>query len=74
MSIFASMSLGPIWDMLNSLQIVMHIPLFKLKIPGNVATFIEIFNKLTSLQLFDVDYITDIWMYFPEMTPYSINF
>ena len=47
--------LDQIWSIMNSLQVVMFIKLFKIKSPGNVNDFTDFFDETTSVQLFDTE-------------------
>ena len=67
-------SMTEVWAMINGLQIIVYMPLFKLKSPGNVNTFIEYLQELTKFEVVDIPTLVDGYMYFPEMDSITINF
>ena len=60
--------------MLNGLQILVYMPLFKLKSPGNVNSFVEFFSELTKFQIVDTAAMAEQYYYFPEMDAVGLNF
>ena len=67
-------SLHNLWEMINGLQVVENLPLFHVKTPGNVSSFMEKFENLTDFDFFDLKKVTRSIMYFPEVDAHSINF
>ena len=68
-------SMAKVWDMLEGLQVVHHLPLFKVKSPGNVNAFNNFFSELGGFDLIDVtDYTQQYLLYFPEMDALTLNF
>jgi len=47
-------SLQQIWSFINALQLLVHIPLFKVKFPEEVIGFI---SEMTGITTFDIPYI-----------------
>ena len=63
------------WQMINGLQVVNHMPLFKIKSPGNVNAFNEFFSDIAKFQLVDTKALTlDSGIYIPEMDSLSLNY
>ena len=60
--------------MIEGLQIVCHMGLFKMKSPGNVNAFNEFFAELASFNVIDTATVTNDFFYFPEMDAISLNF
>ena len=67
-------SMTKVWDMLEGLQVVYHLPLFKVKSPGNVNTFNSFFKELGGFDLIDVTDFTQKYLYFPEKDALTLNF
>ena len=66
--------MGLIWAMIEGLQVVSHMALFKVKSPGNVNAFNKFFMELASFNFVDMQSVTLDLFYFPEMDPISLNF
>ena len=63
-----------LWSILNSLQVVQLIRLFDVLTPGNINSFTNFFEKITSVQLIDTEeYFNDL-VYTPEFDSLSLNF
>ena len=60
--------------MIEGLQVVCHMSLFKIKSPGNANTFIEYLAEPASLDFVDLGFVTNEIFYFPEMEAISLNF
>ena len=60
--------------MIEGLQVVCHMGLFKMKSPGNVNAFNEFFAELARFNVVDTSPIMNDFLYFPEMDPISLNF
>ena len=73
-NILLSGSLNQVWAMIEGLQIVCHMGLFKMKSPGNVNAFNEFFAELASFNVIDTATVTNDFFYFPEMDAISLNF
>lgn len=67
-------SLNKVWDMIEGLQICYHLPLFKVKSPGNVNAFNNFFEEIGGFQLIDVSVYTEDIVYYPEMDAMTLNF
>ena len=68
-------SLSHLWSMLNSQQMVVHMPMFeKLKFPANAMTVIEQMVKLATFDLIPTESIDDEIYDWPDEEPYSVNF
>ena len=61
-------------SIMNSLQVVQYIRLFKVKTPGNVNSFTDFFDGITSVEVYDTSDWYNEWMYIPEQEPISLNF
>ena len=73
-NVLLSGSLSQVWAMIEGLQVVCHMGLFKMKSPGNVNAFNEFFAELASFNVIDTDTVTNDFFYFPEMDAISLNF
>ena len=60
--------------MIEGLQVVMHMPLFNIKTPGNVNAFFAFFDTLANFEIFDASSFTNEMGYYPEMDSFSLNF
>ena len=60
--------------MIEGLQVVCHMGLFKMKSPGNVNAFNEFFAELASFNVIETSSVTNDVFYFPEMDAISLNF
>ena len=60
--------------MINGLQVVAHMPLFKIKSPGNVNAFNEFFSEISSFKIVETEKVTSDLLYYPEMDAMSLNF
>ena len=61
--------------MINSLQIVNHMPLFKIKSPGNVNAFNEFMSEIAKFKIVDIQALTlEAGIYVPEMDSISLNY
>ena len=60
--------------MINGLQIVVHMPLFKIKSPGNVNAFNTFMAELGTFNVIDTEEFTASLGYMPEMDSASLNF
>ena len=67
-------SLNQVWAVIEGLQVVCHMSLFKLKSPGNVNAFSEFFDEIATLDFFDTSDLTNEVFYIPEMDAISLNF
>ena len=67
-------SLNQVWGIVNGLQVVAHLPLFKVKSPGNVNTFNELFLEISNFDIVDTSTVNTKLIYWPEMDPISLNF
>ena len=47
-------SLSQVWNMIEGLQVVAHMPLFKIKSPGNVNAFNAFFAEIANFNVIDV--------------------
>ena len=53
---------------------VVHMPLFHIKTPGNVNSFNTYFAEIASFDMIDFKEVTDSLGYVPEMDAISLNF
>ena len=60
--------------MIEGLQIAYHLPLFKVKTPGNVQAFNAFFSEIGGFDFVDVDILNDKLFYWPELDAININF
>ena len=63
-----------LWSILNGLQVVELVLLFKIKQPGNVSTFIDFFSIMTDMEVVDAEKILNNVAYLPESDPVAPNF
>lgn len=61
LNLFLMMSLQELWGMINTMQLVLHIPLMSLSIPANALLF---FQSLISIVTFNV---VDVSAYLQEI-------
>lgn len=73
-NILLSGSLNQVWSMIEGLQVVCHMPLFKVKSPGNVNAFNAFFAELANFNVVNTESITSDIFYFPETDAISLNF
>ena len=73
-NIFFAVSMGPLWSLINALQVVYCVMLFHLRIPGNLHAFIEFFEGITKLEFFDLDAMLRDEVYIPEYESTPLNF
>ena len=73
-NILLSGSLSQVWSMIEGLQVVCHMGLFKMKSPGNVNAFNEFFAELARFNIIETSPIVNDFFYFPEMDSISLNF
>lgn len=43
--------MGLVWSIVNNIQLITHLPLFKIIFPSNAAFVLEIFIELTNFEL-----------------------
>ena len=67
-------SLGPLWQMINELQIQNHMDLFDLKIPANFDLFSNWVSEVTSFQPFDLEEFIEENYELPEKDAVSERF
>ena len=61
--------------MINGLQVVTHMPLFKIKSPGNVNSFTLFLAELSNCDLVDTDELMiALDIYIPEMDALTLNY
>ena len=63
-----------IWSLMNNLQVVMFVRLFNIKSPGNVNSFTDFFDEITSIKLFDTQEFVNKLYYVPEYDSFAVNF
>lgn len=51
-----------------------HMPLFKVKSPGNVNAFIDFFAEIGNFDVVDTGSVTSELVYIPEVDAVSLNF
>lgn len=72
-NLLLSGSMSQLWGMINGLQIVAYMPLFKVKVPGNASAFNNAFKEMAEFEVFDTSEATSEMMYFPEDDPLSLS-
>lgn len=55
-NIFLSYSLSQLWGMVNTLQLIVYLPLFNLKFPANLQSFFVLIINTLNLELMNVDW------------------
>ena len=60
--------------MVEPLQVVVHMPLFDVKCPGNVITFNAYFAEVANFEFVDPNELTEEISYVPEIEPVNLNF
>lgn len=73
-NVISSSSSKQLFSMIEGLQVVMHMPLFSMKSPGNVNAFNDILEKTIKFDPVESAELTNELGYIPEMDPISINF
>ena len=63
-----------VWSLLNSLQVVRNFCLLDTKTPGNVLNFINVFEGISNVELWDFEEVIRDYYYIPEQEPFSLNF
>ena len=66
--------MGKIWSLIEILQIISLMRLYKTKTPGCVNSFTEYFDTVTSIEVFPSEYFINKMYYIPEQEPLSLNF
>ena len=66
--------MSQIWGLVEGVQVVNYLQLYDAKTPGNVQTFLNYFDEITSFEVFPAEKWTDGMLYNPESVPVSINF
>ena len=70
-----NMPLTPLWELLNTLQIMVHIPIFSLQIPGLVFIVYDIIIQIVKFEFYETQDTASIWFALdPEEGPYSDEF
>lgn len=59
-------SLEYLIGMINSLQLVIHLPLMHIIMPGNVAMFFKIILPFVMFDFLDTDFVTSLFFEFDE--------
>jgi len=54
LSLFLGVSLQILWSMIDSLQLITHLPLVRLSMPGNLKLFFSIVNASINLDFLDI--------------------
>ena len=57
-NLLLSGSMGQLWGMINGLQIVAYMPLFKVKVPGNASAFNNAFKEMAEFEVVDTSEAT----------------
>ena len=74
-NILMSGSMSQVWQMINGLQVVNHMPLFKIKSPGNINAFNDFFSEIAKFEIVDTNALTlEAGIYVPEMDSISLNY
>ena len=74
-SLVLQASLSQLWSMLNSLQLIVFMPMLRnLKFPGNAMMLNEVIISVATFDLIPTDLLDEQLYYFPEEDPYSLNF
>jgi len=76
-SVFAQTSLGNMWAFINSLQLILHLPMNKVSFPESTFNFIEPLIKVVTFDLTEIlDLVgLDIELFsFTETLPFNKNF
>ena len=74
LNIIMAGSLSKVWNMIEGMQVVTHMPLFKVKSPGNVNAFIAFFAEIGNFDVVDTGAVTSEFVYIPEVDAVSLNF
>ena len=66
-------SLNTLWGMLNGIQLISHLPIYRLKVPANAEYFFEFMIQVATFDPLPID---AIWAVFtlPARDPYSDSF
>ena len=68
-NLLMSGSMSQIWGVIEGIQIVSYLPLYDAKIPGNVQSFLNFFDEMTSFEVLPAEEWTDELLYSPESVP-----
>ena len=55
LNVALSGSLAMLWGMINAMQIIVHLPLLKTKMPANVKMLMEVFIQIANFKFIDLD-------------------
>ena len=67
-------SLSQLWTLIEGLQVVTHFSLFAVKSPGNVNSFVQHLQSISSFDFVDTELFTSMLIYLPEADAMSLNF
>eukprot|EP00347_Sterkiella_histriomuscorum_P013590 403364133 len=73
-NLFLSMSMGYLWGLINVLQIILHLPLFNFKFPGNVIMMYSMVISVSRFDIFPTSDIEDKLFKFSNSYPYNSEF
>ena len=74
LNVLIAKAVDQVWSLFESLQQAQFIRLFKVNTPGNVIYFSNIFQDITSLEIYDTEELLNEMTYIPEQEPLSVNF
>ena len=76
LSIALGASLNQVWSMINSQQIIFHLPLYdKLKFPASAMIFAHALLRFTTLSMINTaEWIDPLLFYLPEEDAFNISF
>lgn len=73
LNIFLSASLNYLWGMINTLQIIVKIPLLQISFPSNAFMFYIFINNIAAFDIIPVNSIYSQMFSFTETLPFSTN-
>lgn len=63
-----------LWSAVENLQVVQLTQMLDVKTPGSVAKYLDYFDEVTSVEIFDTEVISEKLMYIPDVDSFSLNF
>ena len=74
-NLILSSSLSLLWGMVNTLQLIVHMPLINIGIPGNASYFLQILITIANFEILPSEYLLGkIFNFDGEVEPYNSRF
>lgn len=67
-------SLSAIWGAINSLQVIIYMPLFNVRFPANASYLNASLVMIGTFEVLPADYMNEKLFTLPITEPYNVNF